>query len=134
MDCDGILGAGDRTICFCGHVTTNRAGSLFPGASTLGGWWFSTLGSGSLVSSFCVVDVVGLGLRASSIRASTSTLSCSADLLLRFPCNACIKSLHALAIVSAGVMVGCVMYLCLKKTVSEIRLCLVSFTNMLWHL
>ena len=33
-----------------------------------------------------------------------------------------------------GVILGCVMYLCLKKTVSEMHLLHAALTKMKWHL
>jgi hypothetical protein len=46
-----------------------------------------------------------------------------------FPLIAFVKLWIALITRSSVVIVGCVMYLCLKKTVSEICLALVAYTK-----
>ncbi len=57
-----------------------------------------------------------------------SALICSNAFVLLFFFNACVRSFSALIIVSAGVMVGCVMYFVLKNTAFDTRLPFVCFT------
>jgi hypothetical protein len=70
--------------------------------------------------------VSGVLLRMSLSFLSAS--SCSNPFALLFLFNACVKLLSALIIVSAGVMVGCVMYFVLKNTVSDTLSLFVCFT------
>ncbi len=70
--------------------------------------------------------VSGVLLRMSLSFLSAS--SCSNPFALHFPFNACVMLLSALIIVSAGVMVGCVVYFILKNTVSDTLSLFVCFT------
>ncbi len=70
--------------------------------------------------------VSGVLLRMSSSFLSAS--NCSNPFALLFLFNACVKSLSALIIISAEVMVGCVMYFVLKNTVSDPLSLFVCFT------
>ena len=54
---------------------------------------------------------------------------CAVPLVFDMTCIACMRSWYALTITSAGVTVGCVMYLCLKNTVSEILVHQVALTK-----
>ena len=67
-----------------------------------------------------VVAVVGMLLRSSLIRCNASISSIPFLFLRSF--SACVRSLSAFTIMSSGIRVGSVMYLCLKCTVSDIRL------------
>lgn len=74
---------------------------------------------------------LGMLFSISSIFSSASISAAPLTFLLPF--SACVRSSKAFTIVSAGVTVGWVMYLCLKNTVSDIRSLLVCFTYILWH-
>ena len=65
-----------------------------------------------------VVGLAGILFRSSSIRCSVSISSMPFLFLRSF--SACVRSLSAFTILSSGVKVGSVMYLCLKCTVSDI--------------
>ena len=54
---------------------------------------------------------------------------CAVPLVFDMTCIACMRSWYDLTITSAGVTVGCVMYLCLKNTVSEILVHQVALTK-----
>ena len=71
-----------------------------------------------LLRSGAVVGLAGILLRSSSIHCSGSISS--VPFLFCHSFSACVRSLSAFTIVSSGVKVGSVMYLCLKCTVSEI--------------
>ncbi len=81
--------------------------------------------------SFGIGAVSGVLLRMSSSFLSASI--CSNPFALFFSFNACVKSLSALIIVSAGVMAGCVMYFVLKNTVSDTLSLFICFTKITWH-
>ena len=95
--------------------------------ATLGvGIWSATLGVGfavasnvtRLVCSGACVGLVGILFRISSNRCSASISSM--PFLFRRSVSASVRSFSAFTIVSSGVKVGSVMYLCLKCTVSDI--------------
>ena len=66
-------------------------------------------------------------LLSSSLIFSNASI-CMLPFVFFLPFKASVKSSIALTIMSAWVKVGCVMYLCLKITVSDIRSLLVFFT------
>jgi hypothetical protein len=99
-----------------------------------------TLGCGSVVgSSFCGGLIVsskvichgsvgmarnsgiwsGSGVLLRMLSSSVNASICCNPLWFLFPFNACVSLLSALVIMSAGVMVGCVMNFVLKNTVSD---------------
>ena len=83
----------------------------------------------------------GVALRWAEVFCSTSWRRCRSCNVVAPRCwagilvvRACVRLAVAAMMASAGVTVGVVMYLCLKHTVSEIRLALVAFTKIQWHL
>ncbi len=80
----------------------------------------STLGIGIFVDGSDIsVRLLGMLFNSSSIIVSLSI--CCIPCVFLAPFNAQVKSSIALTTVSTGVSVGCVIYLCLKNTVSDIR-------------
>ncbi len=87
----------------------------------------STLGSVAFVDGSDIsVRFFGMLFNNSSIIFNLS-ICCIPGVFL-VPFNALVRSSIALITVSTGVIVGCVMYLCLKNTVSDICLLFVFFT------
>ena len=87
----------------------------------------STLGSVVFVDgSVTSVRLFGMLFNSSSIIFNLSI--CCIPCVFLVPFNAWVRSLIALTTVSTGVSVGCVMYLCLKNTVSDIHSLFVFFT------
>ena len=87
----------------------------------------STLGSVAFVDGSDIsVRLLEMLFNNSSIIFNLSI--CCIPCVFLVPFNAWVRSSIALTTVSTGVSVGCVMYLCLKNTVSDIRLLFVFFT------
>ncbi len=82
----------------------------------------------SNVTRFDVGIGCSLGIGAISGTLLSMFSNFSNPFALLFPFNACVRSLMALVMTSAGVMVGCVMYFVLKNTVSDTRSLFVYFT------
>ncbi len=71
----------------------------------------------SVVVFGCTMFAV-VGTLLSSLSIFCSTLICSLPFMFLLSISACVRSLSAFIIVSSGIKVGCVMYLCLKCTLS----------------
>ena len=91
---------------------------------TFGGALICTLGTWLLV---CPSGSLFAG--CSAVVSHVMASSCVSLPSLLFPLTAFVKSWIALIIRSLVVNVGCVMCLCLKKTVSKIRFALVALTK-----
>ena len=87
----------------------------------------STLGSVAFVDG-SDISVRLLGMLFNNLSIVFNLSICCIPCVFLVPFNAWVRSLIALTTVSTGVSVGCVMYLCLKKTVSDIHLLFVFFT------
>lgn len=136
---------GDLTIGSCGNATIIQVGF---DASALGSWnrtlgtcgWDVTVSScagalatlGSWRWSCCCIWNLFPGLSCWSICSSVCICLESVEFLM--PCKAEVKSRSALIIMSAGVTSGCVMYLCLKNSVSVTHFACVFLTKTKWHL
>ena len=90
-----------------------------------------TLGSGVELVTFCEDTTLGSALLMSFVKLVSggvefvsnsssfcSVSSCSIPSRFVRPFKVCVRSVIAFTIMSAGVTVGCVMYLCLNQTVS----------------
>ena len=88
---------------------------------------FSTLGSAVWVS-----DNGGVLVSSSSRHFNDSI--CSSPFKFVLPLSACVRSVSAFTIITAGVTIGWVMYLCLNHTVSDILMFLVFLVYITWHL
>ncbi len=131
---------GDQgTVSFGGFVPVlkdtieicSTLGALASGVVSLG---FSILCYTVCIGIGIVSTCVGGGVlvSSSSRRFSDSILSSPSKFV--FPLSACIRSVSALTIASAVVTVGCVVYLCLNHTLSDILMLLDLFMYILWHL
>ncbi len=89
-------------------------------------WWCSCFVESNLRVSFVAWIFVGMLLSSSLIFSNVSI--CMSPFVFFLPFKASVKSLIVLTIMSTWVKVGCVMYLCLKNTVSDICSLLVFFT------
>jgi hypothetical protein len=92
---------------------------------------FSILGSTACIGVGIVSTCVGGGVLVSSSLGGFSDLIWSSPSKFVYPLSACVRSVSTLTIMSAGVTVGCVIYLCLNHTVSDILMLPVFFVYIL---
>ena len=132
-------GLGDvYAVLFGGFVSMSK---VTVGVSTLGSvvlrvvcFGFSTLGSTVWVGVGIVLTGGGGGVLVSSSLRRFSDSICSSPSQFVFPLSACVRFVSTFTIMSAGVMVGWVMNLCLNHTVSDILMLFVFFVYITWHL
>jgi hypothetical protein len=114
-----VIGA--VVVCWVALFTLGLGAVLF-GSDSCGGFaaWSKVTHLG------CVGAVTSVLFKMLS--SFLSALICFNPFTLFFLFSSCVRSFSALMIVSAGVMVGCVMYFVLKNTVSDTLLLFVCLT------